>query len=86
MTLHAKYDAAQTTRENLRHWAMADGLSADAAASTGACRRLHRPSAVCPADPTYTFAGIHRLEKIPGGLKSVGTSKNTCFEARIFNF
>lgn len=23
VTLHAKYDAAQTTRENLRHWAMA---------------------------------------------------------------
>ena len=29
VTLHAKYDAAQTTRENIRHWAMADGLSAD---------------------------------------------------------
>jgi len=29
MTLHLKYDAAQTTAENVRHWAMADNLSAD---------------------------------------------------------
>jgi len=29
MTLHLKYDAAQTTAENARHWAMADNLSAD---------------------------------------------------------
>jgi hypothetical protein len=35
VTLHARYDAAQTTQENLRHWAMADGLSADAAAAFG---------------------------------------------------
>ena len=30
MVLRLKYDAAQTTPENARHWAMADGLSADA--------------------------------------------------------
>ena len=29
--LRARYDAAQTTAENARHWAMADGLSADSA-------------------------------------------------------
>ena len=29
VTLHLKYDAAQTTSENVRHWAMADNLSAD---------------------------------------------------------
>ena len=29
VTLHLKYDAAQTTVENVRHWAMADNLSAD---------------------------------------------------------
>ena len=31
--IRARYDAAQTTDENRRHWALADGLSADAAAS-----------------------------------------------------
>jgi hypothetical protein len=40
--LHAKYDAAQTTRENLRHWAMADGLSADAAASSEVRKTLRQ--------------------------------------------
>jgi len=40
--LHAKYDAAQTTRENLRHWAMADGLSADAAASSDVRKTLRQ--------------------------------------------
>jgi len=29
----ARYDAAQTTVDNVRHWAMADGLSADSAMS-----------------------------------------------------
>ena len=29
VTLNLKYDAAQTTAENVRHWAMADHLSAD---------------------------------------------------------
>ena len=42
VTLHAKYDAAQTTRENLRHWAMADGLSADAAASSDVRKTLRQ--------------------------------------------
>ena len=31
--LRARYDAAQTTAENARHWAMADSLSADSATS-----------------------------------------------------
>ncbi len=31
--LQARYDAAQTTAENRKHWANADGLSADAANS-----------------------------------------------------
>ena len=31
--LNARYDAAQTTAENIRHWSMADGLSADASMS-----------------------------------------------------
>ena len=38
--IRAKYDAAQTTVENTRHWLMADGLSADAAASADVRRTL----------------------------------------------
>jgi len=40
VTLHARYDAAQTTVENARHWAMADGLSADTANSPDIRKRL----------------------------------------------
>ncbi|NQT19091.1 MAG: phage portal protein [Planctomycetes bacterium] len=38
--LRARYDAAQTTADNARHWAMADGLSADAATSADVRRKL----------------------------------------------
>lgn len=44
VTLHAKYDAAQTTRENMRHWAMADALSADAAANGDVRKKLRERS------------------------------------------
>ena len=39
--LRARYDAAQTTDANRRHWAGADGLSADAA-NTAEVRRILR--------------------------------------------
>ncbi len=43
MVLRARFDAAQTTADNARHWAMADGLSADAAASPEVrCKLRHR--------------------------------------------
>jgi len=38
--LRARYDAAQTTADNRRHWANADGCSADAAASPAVRRTL----------------------------------------------
>ena len=38
--LQGRYDAAQTTVENARHWAMADGLSADTANSPDIRKRL----------------------------------------------
>ncbi|MBN1909112.1 MAG: hypothetical protein JW818_05180, partial [Pirellulales bacterium] len=38
--LRARYDAAQTTAENARHWAMADSLSADAATTPDVRRTL----------------------------------------------
>ena len=40
VVLRARYDAAQTTADNARHWAMADGLSADAAMSADVRRKL----------------------------------------------
>ena len=40
MVIRAKYDAAQTTPDNRRHWANADGLSANAAANADVRRTL----------------------------------------------
>lgn len=42
--VRAKYDAAQTTHDNARHWAAADGLSASAANSHGIRETLRRRS------------------------------------------
>ena len=53
VTLHAKYDAAQTTRENLRHWAMADALSADAAASNDVRKKLRERARYEVANNSY---------------------------------
>src|SRR4051812_13483911 len=43
-TIQARFDAAQTTNDNKRHWAAADGLSAKAANNV-AVRRLLRTRA-----------------------------------------
>jgi lambda family phage portal protein len=51
--LRARYDAAQTTRENIRYWAMADGLSADAAASSDVRKRLRDRSRYETANNSY---------------------------------
>ena len=53
VTLHAKYDAAQTTRENIRHWAMADGLSADAAACSDVRKKLRERARYEVANNSY---------------------------------
>ena len=42
--VHARYDAALTNPDNHRHWALADGLSADAAASPAVRRTLRNRS------------------------------------------
>jgi len=41
--LRARYDAAQTTADNARHWAMADALSPDSAASADVRKKLREP-------------------------------------------
>ena len=52
-TLRARFDAAQTTDENSRHWGYADGLSADAAASPGIRRTLRNRSRYEVANNSY---------------------------------
>ena len=51
--VRAKYDAAQTNEENRRHWANADGLSADAAASPEVRRTLRNRARYEVANNSY---------------------------------
>jgi len=51
--LNARYDAAQTTAENIRHWAMADALSADASMSPEVRRTLRNRSRYEVANNSY---------------------------------
>jgi hypothetical protein len=52
-SLRAKYDAAQTTHENRRHWANADHLSANAAASPDVRRVLRSRARYEVANNSY---------------------------------
>jgi len=51
--LNAKYDAAQTTEHNRRHWAGADGLSANAANSAPVRRTLRNRARYEAANNSY---------------------------------
>ena len=51
--VRARYDAAQTTAENARHWAMADSLSADGAASADVRRKLRQRARYEVANNSY---------------------------------
>ncbi|MCP4896088.1 MAG: phage portal protein [bacterium] len=57
----AKYDAAQTTDENMRHWAMADGLSADAANSPEVRRTLRNRARYEVANNAYAKSLVDTL-------------------------
>ena len=52
-TLQARYDAAQTTAENVRHWSMADGESADAANSADIRKKLRERARYEVANNSY---------------------------------
>lgn len=56
--VRARYDAAQLTPENKNHWAMSDGLSADAAASPGVRRVLRNRARYEVANNTYASAMV----------------------------
>jgi len=51
--VRARYDAAQTTADNARHWAMADALSADSAASADVRKKLRERSRYEVANNSY---------------------------------
>jgi len=51
--IRAKYDAAVTNADNIRHWANADGLSADAAASADVRQTLRNRSRYEVANNSY---------------------------------
>ncbi len=51
--VRARYDAAQTTTDNHRHWLLADGLSADAAASPAVRRTLRNRARYEIANNSY---------------------------------
>lgn len=53
VSVRAKYDAAQTTSDNRRHWAAADALSAGAANSPGVRRILRNRARYEVANNTY---------------------------------
>ena len=53
LVLRGRYDAAVTNAENARHWANADGLSADAAASPSVRRTLRNRARYEVANNSY---------------------------------
>ena len=63
--IRAKYDAAVTNADNIRHWANADGLSADAAASPDVRQTLRNRSryeVATGADTALTVDGLTQAE------------------------
>lgn len=59
--VRAKFDVAQTTDENYRHWAMADGLSADSAASPGVREKMRNRSRYEVANNSYARGIVNTL-------------------------
>jgi len=53
LSLRARFDAAATTPDNARHWANADGLSADAAANAAVRRTLRNRARYEVANNSY---------------------------------
>lgn len=60
-TVRARYDAAQTTSENRRHWAAADSLSPNAAASPAARKIVRERARYEVANNTYARGIISTL-------------------------
>jgi lambda family phage portal protein len=80
LPLRARFDSAQTTDDNSRHWAMADGLSADAAASPAIRRTLRNRSRYETANNSYARGIVDTLAHYCIGtgprLQMVGLSRS----------
>ncbi|MFO0180220.1 MAG: phage portal protein, partial [Planctomycetota bacterium] len=61
LAVRGKYDAAQTTEDNRRHWAMADGLSAAAANSRSVRRTIRNRARYEVANNSYAKGIIATL-------------------------
>ena len=59
--LRARYDSAATTAENVRHWSMADALSADAANSPAVRERIRNRARYEIANNTFAKGAILTL-------------------------
>ena len=79
--VRAKYDAAQTTTENVRHWAMADGLSADSANSVDARQKLRTRARYEVANNSYAKGIVLTIAN-----DTVGTSYPDVLHGRSFHF
>lgn len=62
--IQLKYDAAQTTPENARHWAMADGLSADAANTPEIRRTIRNRARLEVANNSYARGMVLTLADV----------------------
>ena len=61
--IRARFDAAQTTAENARHWAMADAMSADEAASADVRKKLRERARYEVANNSYAKGIVSTLAK-----------------------
>ena len=64
MMLRLKYDAAQTTPENVRHWSMADGLSADGSMTPEIRRTLRNRARLEVANNAYARGMVLTLADV----------------------
>lgn len=69
--IRARYDAAQITDENRRHWAMSDSLSAKQANSTGVREILRRHSRYETANNSYARGLVNSLADVVIGYGAV---------------
>jgi len=59
--LLSKYDAAQTTTDNMLHWANADAMSADAAASTEVRKKIRERARYERANNSYCMSMVETI-------------------------
>ena len=75
--VRARFDAAQTTRDNLKHWAAADHLSADMEAAPEVRRTLRMRARYEVANNSYAKGLVQMLAN-----DTIGTDRDCkCFPA-----